>query len=180
MTPGCGTSDVLFPSSLAAAPSSPQPSALNSIEAPALRTVINDSRAEGLTHFTEKSVDWASCNTIGPLHASRESFCCPRSLWPRNSAHESLPTLLPQEFNSFPYSRGIVQCWKAAPLYSSVGGHLNRSPRAHMVASADESACLNGGESWGFKTFQSSWKDPTRSCHNSLNSLKALPIVSRL
>jgi hypothetical protein len=47
-------------------PHTPQPSALNSTAAPALRTVINDSSAEGLTHFAEKSVDWASCNTMWP------------------------------------------------------------------------------------------------------------------
>lgn len=41
------------------------------------------------------------------------------------------------------------------PRYSPAAGRLNGAAAAHMVTTAAESLCLNGGESSGFKTFQS-------------------------
>lgn len=41
------------------------------------------------------------------------------------------------------------------PGYSPAAGRLNGAAAAHMVTTAAESLCLNGGESSGFKTFQS-------------------------
>lgn len=57
-----------------------------------------------------------------------------------------------------PRARGFVcpeRRLPPPPRYSPAAGRLNGAAAAHMVTTAAESLCLNGGESSGFKTFQS-------------------------